>query len=268
MCETDFTNHYCDGCGSENPLYHMLGSSESIDYCRSCYSKSPAELCRPNRHEGTCDVCYQSMNPGQGYEFGNGGMCCDLCQPRLHSIFASHTDTGLIKTERDYLYIFDDNIKLDIPSVLSDRMLSPDALSDDIDSIVRPPMANSNLAEWRMFTPYTDVPSFCALCAWAVRCVNLRPDLPTGKYEIASMLCDNHGRIAMNIIGLELTEFLAAEEEWDKTRPSEEQRQEYLTQVSESFAKTHSCDDDLMASAADSFAVYYRLKHRLPLYYG
>lgn len=69
ICETDFTNHYCDGCGSENPLYHMLGSSESIDYCRSCYSKSPAERCRPNRHEGTCDICYQSMNPGQGYEF-------------------------------------------------------------------------------------------------------------------------------------------------------------------------------------------------------
>lgn len=261
----DFSDHYCNECGCADTQYHMLGSPMSVDYCSPCYEKCWSKLCRPNDDLGPCDVCYRNMYPGLGYLFGNGGACCEGCQPLLHSIFVSHINNHIIRTSKNYLFLFNTNVIIDVPAELSYRLLPPEDFYRNIDNIVRPPAANSNLAEWRMFTSYDYIPLFKAACAWAVRCVNLLPDTANGKYEIASMVSNHDDQVAMNIIKLNLTECLAAEKEWINNRPNQERRREYFKQAKEAYAKNMPYRE-LLAEATDSFAIYYRLKNGMRFY--
>ncbi len=126
----------------------------------------------------------------------------------------SKPDFDLIETDREYLYLFDTNYAYHVPEALRDKILSEDAFYDLIDSLVRPSSYDCNLAEWRLFSNFDPVPSYYAECAWAVRCVE-------GHNEVASVVTDNHGRVAMNIAFTSVEDYLKAELEWQNTRPTE-----------------------------------------------
>lgn len=252
-----FEHHTCDICHSVNVVYHLIGSNCGVDLCEKCYSKKPEELCKVDYKAcGTCDICYQYVN-GKAYSINHSALFCIKCVSNIHRALVKNND--LIKTERDFLYRFKE-CDLYIPDALKEYNLKKEEFYELIDSIVRPPTNDANLAEWVLINDFNQVPEFPANCTFAIRCVE-------NNTQVASVVMDDHGRIAMNIIFQSVDEFINAENEW-KNNFSEKDRLVYAEQVAQEFENDDSCDEILIAKASDNFAVYSRLIRKLSLYYG
>lgn len=161
-------------------------------------------------------------------------------------------------TDRGYLYLCKTPDLPELPGIGTPDL---EAFYELIDCIVRPPSYDWNPKEWAMISTLDDIPSYGAMCGFAVRCIR-------DKHQIASVVSDNHGRVAVNIVFDNICAFLDAQKVWRENLAPEPKRLELLETVAQSFATTHSCDDDLVASATDSFAVYLRLTLKLCTYYG
>lgn len=256
----DFTDHTCDICDSVDVIYHLIGSNCGVDLCEKCYSKKPEELCEiDNNACGTCDICYQNVK-GKAYNINYSALFCIKCIDNMHSGLVKSDD--LIITDRGFLCKFKE-CDLYIPDILKDRILEKESFYELIESIVRPPTNHSNLAEWRLFSEFKNNTYIDAECAFAIRCVE-------NNTQVASVLMDDHGRIAMNIIFQSVDEFINAENEW-KNNFSETDRLKYVEEMNKQMEDNDECDEVdnlLIAKASDNFEVYSRLIRNLACYYG
>ena len=117
-----------------------------------------------------------------------------------------------------------------------------------------------NPQAWALIVPFSEVPSFDAMCSLAVRCQSGHP------HQIASVVSDDHGRYAMNIIYENQLDYLKDLKEWEETRDKD--IEPYIKEVEENFSETGSSNDDTIMKATDSYAVYIRFKRNLSCYYG
>lgn len=283
----DPDEYNCDGCavdlvlpksgeavaGLESEVcYRLLNVNNDIDLCLDCYSKLPEILLKLSDEDRArytiCDICFQNIIGKEFWSLGGGFDVCTGCIDHVKDVFFPMTrevlDTkkGLICTDRGYLYQYK-VVDLTVPSELQDRIgidWDEDYL-ELLESLVRPPSYDWNAAEWKLMSSLDNVPSYDACCGFGVRCI---PD----HYQIASIVLDNHGRMAMNIVFEGIGEFLEAEQLWLSSKPSEEERLIAVNDVAESFSRTYSCEDPLIMKATNSFAVYTRLQKGLTLYYG
>ena len=129
-----------------------------------------------------------------------------------------------------------------------------------INSLVRTPHPVLNVHEWRLLRGFAGVPSFDAHCTFAVRVAAGAP------HEVASVVLDDSGRCAMNVVFGSLEEYQAAHNAWELGR--DKNIAPYAEQVKNAFDAHDECDHDLIAKTTDSFAVYVRITRRLPMYYG
>ena len=262
----------CDACDrvitQEDGYYHFLIISDDCDLCTACYGRINQLFIEVSANNRICDVCQQYITDATCWQFHDTVDMCNTCRNnpdidiRKMLAFISNTSTEqwyLTDHERMYKYIGRD--KLDIPEQLQNRIV--DFEKEDLDSVVRPPCYDWNPAKWQFIDELQNVPHFMAMCGWAVRCESGQP------HQVASVVCDDHGRYAFNIFYEDVEHFLEAESHWFKNiRLSDQERVKIDLDVATKLKECGSCDNKLIALAANSFAVYERLIRNLSLYYG
>jgi len=210
----------------------------------------------------------------RGNCYGIGDIdACKACLPHAKDAFylLPSGDVGkiLIGTDRDIVYrcnvaAIEEAVRAPAvaaeswPAALRDRILPAKEYICVLCDLVRPPSYDWNAADWTLISDFDEVPSFDARCAFAL----------SRDGKVASVVSDDHGRYAMNILFNTPEDFLQAEAEWKAALPSEEQRAATAEEVARCFEEDHSCEEDLVAKATDSFAVYTRLMRKLSMYYG
>lgn len=252
-------------------IYHLLNSNESIDLCSGCYEKLPDLLEKRDSSYRICEICFQQIHPIEPECWGLSDYfdSCTSCLPNVKKAFYPITrevlmDTRmkLIYTDRDYMYLYVD-VKADdivIPLEVTDR-IRDNFIEEYLECIVRPPSFDWNPAEWKMISDLDKMPSYSASCGFAVRCIR-------NCHHVASIVSDNHGRMAMNQVFDNISDFLEAEQKWQAMMKSSEDRLRIADEVDKNFKETYSCDDSLIMDATDSFAVYIRVQRNMSMYYG
>lgn len=262
---SDFSDLECHGCQAELlvdefsgvTIYHLLNTDDDIALCQSCYDKLPDLLTKTDVCLSCCKLCFEDMDTKS--EFWNLGefYTCTECLPMAKRAFIPLTRevlSNIYCTRRGCTYRYSNQTNLVFPSVIMAD--APDILKY-LDSLVRPPYFDWDAAEWRFCSKLDEVPSYNAECGFAVRCIE-------NQHQVASIVCDNHGRTAMNIVFNSVEEFLEAEEQWRSERLPEDERINAVKAVQD----TRRCDNSLLLNATNSFAVYTRIKRCLPMYYG
>lgn len=280
---------YCHECKKEvdnTNFYHYDNSllMSTLSFCPECFDNSvlspqstrgapPTFLEKSKASPRECVICCELLNQPDvcpdGYCWSHGYFeVCPDCLPEVKKMFVHicpETRHELIYTSRDRIFrcVNPPPDQLEIPAELSDRITEKlqEMYALCLNSIVQFPFPDWNAGEWALIDDFHEVPSFPASCSFAVRCIK-------GQHQIASVVEDDHGRIAMNVVFDNVSEFLEEEREWLQSILPEEERQQILGKVSDNFYDEGSCDEDLMMEAVDNFPVYLRLKHRLDMYYG
>jgi len=267
----DWNQYCCDGCDKilkNASFYHLLNSQESFDLCLDCYGMIESGLLveRDDTRLRFCNICFQYLTkPAWGIK--ENFDVCQKCLPNVKNAFIliNNTDsnpseavsTTYIFTEMGYTYRCGKK-RSNFPESITNRINNA-LYIDLLDNLVRPPVYDWDASEWTLISDLEEVPLFDASCCFAVSC--------HGK--IASVVCDDHGRIAMNIVFDDVETFLKAETEWETLLPETAiQRAKALDEVKQAFDTSRSCDNALLKKATDSFAVYTRLDRNLAMYYG
>ena len=283
----------CDGCAAEDigAHYHFLNINDNVDLCVPCYEKlnprgdrgtaAPQSIFKEcsDIEWHTCDCCFRDINKTSGttcwrlYELNICTECFSTVDyTRLFMKITvdaegkGHTETPVVYNDREYMFRYGVTAKegaLVIPKQLT--VHDEEETLNAMDALVRPPSYDFNGAEWRFISDMSEVPCYAAECALAVRCV-------AGNHQVASVVCDDHGRMAMNIVWETIEAFLHEEGAWRKMRKAcpvqpEEEREEQKAEIL-SFLNKGSCEEGLMMAATDSFAVFVRLGRKLSMYYG
>jgi len=270
-----FEDNYCDNCNETVSLdfYRGIGSCD-IDICLDCFNKPLDELFKEHEHPYcTCNVCGQYINTGKIHNISDFHTAedfdvCYKCWPTLElkkCFLRINKDTceDLILTESKY-YIFSiKSIELDVPTEFQKEVKDEDLRNKYIGmvyNIVRPPCTNWNPHGWALITSFKDFSMFNASCSFAIRCQLGEP------HQICSVLEDDHGRCAMNIIYQDHLEYLKDLNEWEEVRDKD--IDSYLNKIKKALDEDEECDNELIMKATDNFAVYTRIKLDLPLDYG
>ena len=215
--------------------------------------------------ERYCDHCF---TPVQGVCYGleESFDICQECHLDLDAVFdgfllIKKTDK-LYQNDRETILVANQLDEMSVPeglvtSITEDRK---ETYLDMLDSLVRPLGAKWNILGWALFTEVTEVPCFDAMCGLIVSCE------PGSNNPVASILSDNHGRVAVNLLYNSFQEYLKEYQQWEGER--DHNLEPYLTEVRKSFEEAHDCDDALLMKATDSFSVYIRIKRKISLYYG
>ena len=270
-----FEDNYCDNCNETVSLdfYRGIGSCD-IDICLDCFNKPLDELFKEHEHPYcTCNVCGQYISTGKIHNISDFHTVSDFdvcykCWPTLElkrCFLRINKDTcdDLILTEsKDYIFSIK-SIELDVPTEFQKEVKDED-LRDIyigmVDSIVRPPCTNWNPQGWALIGWFLAVPMVDASCSFAIRCQLGEP------HQICSVLEDDHGRYAMNIIYQDHLEYLKDLNEWEEGRDKDIDLD--LNKINKALDEDEECYNELIMKATDNFAVYTRIKHDLPLDYG
>jgi len=265
-----FRDYICDNCKETLSLDFYSGMCDA-DLCLDCFNKPLDELFK--EHENpycNCDVCEQYINTGKIHNISDFDVCYK-CWPTLElkkCFLRINKDTceDLILTNRDRLFSIQ-SIELDVPTEFQKEVKDEDlrdVYTDMVDSIVRPPCTNWNPQGWALIGWFHVVPMFNASCSFAIRCQLGEP------HQICSVLEDDHGRCAMNIIYQDHLEYLKDLNEWEEGRTKDKDKDidSYLIKIKNDLYEKGKCDNELIMKATDNFAVYTRIKLDLPLDYG
>lgn len=119
---------------------------------------------------------------------------------------------------------------------------------DLLDSIVRVPDTFDNILEWTLITDLTEGEIHeDVMCGFAINVID-------PKHRVASILSDNHGRVAMNVVYETYEDYLREKEEFDS--------------INDVFAfDSDLCFDDKEENT-HNFAEYVRRTRNLGFYYG
>ena len=266
---SEFKDKICDKCDNCNNIlaldfYH--GKCE-IDLCLDCFNKPIEELF--TEHEKShhiCNMCEQHIKTGKIHNIEDFDVCykCWLTLELKNCFLRINKDTceDLILNERGEMFSIQ-SLELDVPIEFQKEVNDEDLCKQYIEMveyIVRPPLPNWNPQGWALISSFEEIPSFDALCSFAIRCHR-------GKsHQICSIVEDNHGRIAMNIIYQDHLEYLKDLKEWEENRNND--IDSYIEKVKKAFEDDGTCDNEIIMKATNSFAVYTRIKRNLCCYYG
>lgn len=255
----------CDGCNKYklSEAYHFGYKYEGGDLCSDCFKTwdTHFEPMEGRFESHTCDCCEQYMT-ALGVKLGDEGEVCAKCwEDRENTVLPCFLKfaqgANVVVTDRECFFDNAD-VEVELPEGVTQKDLCD--FEDMVYSIVRPAEPNFKPKAWAMLGEFREVPHFNAMCTFAVRVEKGKP------HHVASVVEDDHGRIAMNIVFDSIHEHNRAKEAWEMSRPKD--RQPYLDQVKRDFKEKYSCEEEVIAKATDSFAVYTRMMRKLACYYG
>lgn len=216
-------DYYCNGCKTlrlENN--HVAPSSwyrnffTDKDVCGDCYGELYSKFLlnndSNNRYGRICDVCIQNIrNDELLYTIPNTTFdACEQCYNSKRPFGININQSGFM-TDRDG-YILAKHIDpslYTVPQELTSQITEErnKEFIDMLDCIVRPPDNYTNILEWTLLTDMEDCVNHHASCGLAINCVDQ-------NHPVASIVSDDHGRVAMNILYNSYTEYLNAIRDW------------------------------------------------------
>ena len=255
--------HLCDICEIKynNQWYVVVGINyKNVDLCEKCYNNINNIVQKQINISDDyiyCELCENFIKKEtEMYSISDINICLNCVGD--NNITDLFEDTNnCFETDRE-MYLRFKKVDLTIPNISSYQF--DESNIELIDSLVRIPNIGYNAYEWRIFEDFTEVPHFDASCGFVVRCIK-------DNHQIASIVMDNHGRTAMNIVFENIEDYLNEKKEWENNLLYDE-IDKYDKIVKENFKKFYSCDEEIIMKATKSFAVYYRLKLKLSMYYG
>ena len=154
--------------------------------------------------------------------------------------------SGILTDRDDYIIAkhltYEDAISL--PEITAERNQQ---FIDLIDSIVRVPDTFDNILEWTLITDLTLCEHHDAECGFAVNVID-------PKHPVASVLSDNHGRVAMNVVYETYEDYLREKDAYDPETVKITLDPDYY--------------DGEEAESTSNFAEYVRRTRELGFYYG
>ena len=202
------------------------GRFSDIDVCSECYPFFYDNLTNytENGHYRYCDVCIQDIGENAYYRNDEAGYdVCEMCYITKQPFGVNINQSG-IQTLREH-YI--------IAKHLSESEYTSSNLLADITAernrefiellkyLVRLPDTYDNILEWTLITDLIQCANHDALCGFAVNVID-----PT--HPVASVVSDNHGRIAMNVIYDNYDDYLRENEEYFVKNTDEIDFSEYI----------------------------------------
>lgn len=279
-----FSCNNCDVCQKRvgGNFYHFTPNVDGGDICAACWGNNwrsafktmDVDMCR----HAYCDLCQRGLtdedgNSGKAHMLSSEGMVCPNCwtQPDdvvQRSFLHITPEARIFATDREKIFPADPSAAYALPPGLELELEPAEAakaFADNlVDSLVRPPEPGFRPLAWAMLDggAMVDVPgkAMGAACGFAVRVEDGEP------HSVASVVSDNHGRVAMNIVFNSYGAYRDALAAWQAER--DPNTAPWQAKVEAAFAESHSCDDDLIEKASDSFAVVVRLRRNLSMYYG
>nr|QBK86467.1 MAG: hypothetical protein LCMAC102_02620 [Marseillevirus LCMAC102] len=226
---------------------------------------------RDYSEEWLCLYCEEKQGGGCGRYCNNDFLdddICKKCYPIMSQYYKKLGNVGkyciVFAGWQPYCFKMSKVKILDIPEQLKDNinenvikewLESFDAIASIDEKIVK-------INEWIPFTNVYDIPHFPARTQLLVNCSKKR------NGQIASIVRDDHGRMAIDIIYDNMKEYLKDYEKWKENRLSKEDQQSMSDQVAKDFKETWTAEEDDMASICDEFSGYIRLTKKLKMYYG
>lgn len=276
----------CDECNINiNDIGYITRGNgyDSPLLCSNCYNNMDIKNVHFNKEEwwhATCDCCFKHII-GDALELFEKAHLCNKCSKTYNfkDIFLkfdiNNNNNNIIYTDggREEILIYNNNIELQVPDIVykeyefeenrydSITESMAHAWFDIIFSLVKMPNIEFNCFEWRILTNLESVPCFDAMCCFAIRCVK-------NNHQIASIVMDNHGRVAMDIVFENIDEYLKEKKLFEKQLRPEEERLKCKELLEKKFTEKFYAENEHIMNATDSFSVYYRLKLGLSLYYG
>lgn len=218
---------------SSEPWYHARYSD--IDICSECYPHFYENLVNTNENGRYkyCDVCIQDI--GENPYYANEEAEYDVCVACFNAkrTFGVNVNQSGIETNRD-AYIIAKHIEYDdVPSeFLSEITVERNkSFVNMMRSIVRAPDTLENILEWTLISDIIQCEHHDAECGFAVNVID-------PKHPVASVLSDDHGRVAMNVVYETYGDYLREKNEYNK-------------------------QNDMI-----NFAEYIRMKRGIRFYYG
>lgn len=230
---------------SSEPWYHARYSD--IDVCSECYPTFYKNLTNTNEDScyKYCDVCIQDIGENAYYTNEDAGY--DVCEPcyKSNRPFGVNVNQSGIENERGQYIIAKhlDYEQLNIPSEITAERNQ--LFIELLDSLVRLPDTYDNILEWTLITDLVPCEHNDAECGFAINLIN---------HKVASVLSDNHGRVAMNVVYDSYEDYLREKEEFNS--------------INNIFAfDSELCFDDKEENT-ENFGEYVRRKRGLSFYYG
>lgn len=250
---------FCENCLNDNPK----SGFEEVD--RLKYSIDEKPLMWP------CLFCGEKQGGGCKW-YCNSTIDVDICKKCFElDIVDKYTK---IKNLENF-YVCDRSINPVLVNVEKvENLKVPEEIANEVtqeriekwltslDSIVSTDHKIKNMCTWLPFTDEYDIPNYPALTMLLVNCD------PTGKEEVASVVFDDHGRMAINVIFDNFLEYQKAFEEWTENKLSNEERFKQTNKIKTDFRENHEADDQEMAKTCEEFSGYIRLHRILGMYYG
>lgn len=277
-------NHFflqlCEGCHNKN-IFKTLVIIEDID--RSMYSIEEKPLIWP------CIRCNTKLGGGYKWKllkyqaYLHAKTMCDICidcynkDPDL----IDYNNSGFHKISGNFVVCERTNpIFINISNV--QNRIIPNQLINDVtidrantytellESIVSIDVEFGSVKEWTMFTDLYEWPLINAQTALLINC-STTSTIDT-NHKIASLLFDDHGRVAIDIIFDSLDEYFKIYNEWNDNfttfMTNESEYDNLLKEVENDLRKNFKCDDDKFAKICKEFSGYIRIKKNLGYYYG
>lgn len=237
---------------NETPWFRI--PAYDFDLCDECVNTFYEGLIPTGPCEEHCVVC-EAPDPqytGQSKDYFSDAYrsiyVCENCYKTNKNHLVNVNQSG-IENDRDQYIIAKhlDYEQLNIPPQLLSNITSErnQLFIELLDSLVRLPDTYDNILEWTLITDLIRCEHHDAECGFAINIIN---------HKVASVLSDNHGRVAMNVVYDTYEDYLREKEEFDT--------------INDTFAfDSELCFDDKEENT-ENFGEYVRRKRGLSFYYG
>jgi hypothetical protein len=292
---SDADEFFCDGCCEKSlknlvdnkiELFSYVFSNQHFIYCNNCLDNKaylnnlePVDRLEYSTEDKPldwqCSFCEKKLGGGCKW-YCNIHTDLDVCAQCYNSDISKNFK--LLKNT-DYLYIGERNglhpviierseIKeLKIPDISDvDGVIDADYVIDwlhNIENIVSLDSKINNIYYWLPFTDLCELPDF--IDASTQLLLNCSPD---GKGEVASVLYDDHYRIAVNIVYDNFESYKMEFEEWEDTQLLTREKKKLISKLKKEYDNTRTIDVTDLAKACKDFSGYVRLSRELKTYYG
>lgn len=253
----DLAYHGCDICRKQGdslvenePWY--ANSFTDKDVCSNCYPKF-YDLCKPITRDDSykiCDVCVQDIRDTSYFRISennnndmySGISVCIKCY-EAKKPFGLNANQPCIPNDRDTIIIAKHLTASDyvVPAELVNEVTVErnECFIDLLNSAVRLPDSYDNILEWTLITDMQENGIHSDACyGIAMNCVKF-------PHAIASIIEDNHGRVAMNIIYNDYRMYLKERSEYEPEKMKLTASNEYACEYSSDEEVTEEWDAEL-----------------------
>lgn len=277
-------NYGCDICGhSVSPDgWYQATYSSNIDFCEKCVNNIKDELKLIDRinfsekdkpRRWPCLFCNKKM--GGGFKWYSSeklkiDVCLD-CYPKSdlktktkqiscdeNTYLCKRTSPGVIITLKklDFkTYQIPNELKHEIKLERNQEWIYY------FDCLAEVNLERENLLEWTLITDVNDMETYPASTGLIMNCVS-------ENHEIASLVSDDHGRVAINQIYNSYKEYLKELKEWKNKRLTGKELENKIEEIKKIFKDKYECNEHIMKLGSKHFSEYIRLDRELGFYYG